>query len=550
MFNLYHIAKNSLKSGEVALSIAENNISNANNIQYHREKVIIGANSGKNIPEGYIGNGACINDIFRINDEISNEKIRYSNGVLHAIYAKNNKLQHLDNFFSNNIENFSKQLNDVFDALESIAQQPSNGIYRTNITLELESLVHQFNKIGKEIKNIELNATKDISFSIETINNLSKELANINCLISQSINKKIPLNLLDKRDALLEELSKKIGILTNINEEEIVYIKLENGSTLLDNNETYPLIYEKNNIQNITISSTNNNQTQEKKIKINSNNILKGELGGLISFYNQNIPKLKEKINQAILKFVQLFNTVNHQGYDFYHKPGGDIFSYKLFNHTGSNSNSGNAKISNIETNDSNNIFPSTYNLLYESDQWKIVKTFNGKKETIECQIKQENLKSVISFDNLSLNLDGLPKNGDKFKLNVAMDIAESIKLNLSDGNKIASSNDKNTYNNNFNILELIDIQNKKIFDNKTFSENYADFISYIGQTTKNIQNIQDSQEKINKQLHLEYENKIGINLNEEYVYIELYRQYYYANIQLIKIASSLFESLLGIVKK
>ncbi|KAI9575640.1 hypothetical protein GQX74_015772 [Glossina fuscipes] len=89
------------------------------------------------------------------------------------------------------------------------------------------------------------------------------------------------------------------------------------------------------------------------------------------------------------------------------------------------------------------------------------------------------------------------------------MDIAENIKLNLSDGNKIASSNDKNTYNNNFNILELIDIQNKKIFDNKTFSENYADFISYIGQTTKNIQNIQDSQEKINKQLHLEYENKI-----------------------------------------
>ncbi|AFA40911.1 FlgK family flagellar hook-associated protein [Wigglesworthia glossinidia endosymbiont of Glossina morsitans morsitans (Yale colony)] len=549
MFNLYHIAGNSLKYGELALSVAENNISNANNTQYHREQLINTAMEGKNVAKGFIGNGIEITNISRIYDEASNEKIRHTNSALYALYAKSNKLKNLDNFFSNNIENFSKQLDNVFSSLESIAQQPDNNIYRTNIVLEFESLVNQFNNIGNQLNKIQSNTSEEIYSVINTINNLSSELKNINYLIANSNHNQVSLNLLDKRDSLLEELSKKIGIIVHLNEKGSTHITLENGFTLLDNTQSYPLIYEKDNNQNIIISYLNDAKTQKEKVQINFNTISSGEIGGLISFYNYNIPILKEKINQNIFYLSQEFNKINREGYDLNRNKGKDIFSYQQLNSVQSKFNTGNAKISNLDIKDSN-ISALRYNLLYQSDHWVIFKLVNGKETKVNYETDQKNLKNEILFDNISVHLDGIPNNGDQFQISSLMNISDSIKLNLNDGNLLSASDNNLSYNNNVNALKLLEIQNIKLFNNSTFTENYADFMSYIGQITKKIQNVKDSQEKINNQLHLEHENKIGINLQEEYIYIELYRQYYYANIQLIKIASSLFESLLGIVSK
>lgn len=549
MFNLYHIAGNSLKYGELALSIAENNISNANNTKYHREQVITTAMEGKNIAEGFIGNGIDIANISRICDEASNEKIRYTNSALYALYAKSNKLQNLDDFFSNNIENFSKQLDNVFSSLESIAQQPSNNIYRTNMMLEFESLVNQFNNIGNQLNTIQSNTSKEIYSNINTINNLSSELKNINYLIANSNHHKISLNLLDTRDSLLEELSKKIGITVHLNEKGMAHITLENGFTLLDNVQSYPLIYEKDNNQNIIVSYLDDTKNKKEKVKINFNTISLGEIGGLISFYNYNIPILKEKINQNIFYLSQEFNKTNREGYDLNRNEGKDIFSYQQLNSVQSKFNTGNAKISSLDIKDSN-ISALRYNLLYSDDRWIIFKLVNGKETQINYEIKQNNLKNEILFDNISAHLDGIPNNGDQFQISSLMNMSESIKLNLDDGNLLSASDNNRSYNNNVNALKFLEIQNIKLFNNSTFTENYADFMSYIGQITKKTQNLKDSQEKINNQIYLEHENKTGINLQEEYIYIELYRQYYYANIQLIKIVSSLFESLLGIVSK
>lgn len=549
MFNLYHIAGNSLRYSELALSIAENNISNANNTQYHREKINSTAMEGKSVPEGFVGNGIDIKNISRIYDEASSEKIRYTNSALHALYSKSNKLKDLDYFFSNNIENFSKQLDNVFNSLESIAQQPVNNIYRSNIILEFESLVNQFNNMGNKLNKTQSDTAEEIYSSINEINSLSNELKNINHLLSNSDYNKTSLNLLDKRDFLLNELSKKIGIIVSLNTKGLAHITLENGFTLLDSKESYNLIYEKDNNQNIIISHLDNTKTQKEKIKINFNTISSGEIGGLISFYNYDIPILKEKINQNIFYFAKEFNKTNHEGYELNHELGKNIFSYKQFNSVKSKFNTGNAKISNIDVKN-DNISSSRYNLLYNANQWIISKLVNGKEIQVHYETKQDNLKNEIFFDNISVHLDGTPNDGDQFQISSAMNIAESIKLNLDNGNLISAANNNYSYNNNANVLKFIEIQNLKLFNNSTFTENYADFISYIGQITKNVQNVQDFQEKINNQLRLEYENKTGINLQEEYIYIELYRQYYYANVQLIKLASSLFESLLGAVSK
>uniref|UniRef100_A0A1A9Z1H7 Flagellar hook-associated protein FlgK helical domain-containing protein n=1 Tax=Glossina pallidipes TaxID=7398 RepID=A0A1A9Z1H7_GLOPL len=334
--------------------------------------------------------------------------------------------------------------------------------------------------MGNKLNKTQSDTAEEIYSSINEINSLSNELKNINHLLSNSDYNKTSLNLLDKRDFLLNELSKKIGIIVSLNTKGLAHITLENGFTLLDSKESYNLIYEKDNNQNIIISHLDNTKTQKEKIKINFNTISSGEIGGLISFYNYDIPILKEKINQNIFYFAKEFNKTNHEGYELNHELGKNIFSYKQFN-----------------------------------------------------SVK-----------------NGTPNDGDQFQISSAMNIAESIKLNLDNGNLISAANNNNSYNNNANVLKFIEIQNLKLFNNSTFTENYADFISYIGQITKNVQNVQDFQEKINNQLRLEYENKTGINLQEEYIYIELYRQYYYANVQLIKLASSLFESLLGAVSK
>ncbi|BAC24192.1 flgK [Wigglesworthia glossinidia endosymbiont of Glossina brevipalpis] len=545
MFNLYRLAGNALKAGEIALDTIGKNIANSTSSSYHKEKAILSASEGKLISEGYIGNGAHYNRLTRIQDELMSEKMRYANSSFYYAFEKNKKIKFLDYFFSENNKFLEGEINNVFDDLEFISQEPFNEIYKESAFLNFKSLNNHFNFIGKEIKDLENNIYNEIKLNISDINSLTSQLSSINKEILKSKNEKISLDLLDKRDQLLSEISKKIGISVNFNEKSTVNVALENGFFLVDKDQSNDLKIKKYFENDFSLFYEN---SKKEFIQIDSDSIQNGEIGGLISFYNKEIPIIKEKINFIIFSLAKRFNEVNKSGYDSNKSIGQDIFSYSSFKNKLGLENKGNLEIHDINTKDNNH--PAIYELFFQSNKWFITKKSEGKTTEIPYQSLDENSINKIIFDKINLHINGSPEDGDRIQIRHLLDVSEDIKLNLISGKEIAHSSKNENTNNNENSLKLANIQNEKIINNETFTENYAKFISYVGETANNIQSIENNQKIIFDNIVSNYENKIGVNLDEEYVQIEFYRQYYHANAQIIKVASTLFDSLLNVVRK
>lgn len=145
----------------------------------------------------------------------------------------------------------------------------------------------------------------------------------------------------------------------------------------------------------------------------------------------------------------------------------------------------------------------------------------------------------------------GAPAEGDSFQLNPFGGIAGSVAVSISGGDKIAAAvqdqGKDNGTGNNGNSIALGNIQHEKLIHGATLSESYAGLIGYVGTTTRNLMETANSQEKAFQDAYVERTQKTGVDLNQEYVQLEMYRQYYNASSQLLQTANSLLDTLLSI---
>ena len=82
---------------------------------------------------------------------------------------------------------------------------------------------------------------------------------------------------------------------------------------------------------------------------------------------------------------------------------------------------------------------------------------------------------------------------------------------------------------------------------NKTFNDSYATLVSDVGNKTSTLKTSSATQTNVVTQLSNQQQSISGVNLDEEYGNLQRFQQYYLANAQVLKTASSLFDALLAI---
>ncbi|OCG05311.1 flagellar hook-associated protein FlgK [Gilliamella sp. wkB112] len=535
-----------LNAAQNMLNVISNNISNAHTPGYNRQQQILSqANSTKH-GFGFIGNGVTVSAVNRAYNQFVVGQLRQSQSQNGAIKAYYNELSKVDNLLAENDNSISSQINNLFDSLNKLSANASDPSIKQTVISNLTSLTNQFNKIENNLNNQIANLNTELANNVDKVNSYTQQIADLNQKIShlQAVSGgNEPNALLDQRDQLVNELSEIIGI--TVTEQNGQYnLSLANGLNLVQGSTVNQLSVQpsKDDPKLSTIIYTHSSgATQE----LTSQNITTGTLNGLLTFRDGPLTEAKNQLGLIALNLAQRFNEVHTSGVDINGNQGEKLFEYNQPSCITNSNNQGSATI-NANFNSVTDVKASDYKIEFNSNDWVITRLSDHQQITPEI----ENGKLI--FDGLSIEISGTPVSGDSFMLKPVADIASSLQLLIKDVNKLATGiNDaENGAGDNRNVARLLAIQNEKLVNGTaTLSKAYSTLVSYIGSETQTAKISAQSSQNITQEINEQNQSISGVNVEEEYISMQVYMQYYQANAKIIDAATTIFDTILGLTK-
>ncbi|MFT0181162.1 flagellar hook-associated protein FlgK [Pseudomonas sp. MS15a(2019)] len=178
----------------------------------------------------------------------------------------------------------------------------------------------------------------------------------------------------------------------------------------------------------------------------------------------------------------------------------------------------------NSTTNQLDGTLPSGATLSYLSPTAGVLTS--GQTNTLRLQYTDPTTNNSYTYD---FNLSGVPQSGDSFTL----------------------STNKGAVSDNRNALNLVALQTKPTMGGygntgTTYNNAYGGLVERVGTLTAQVRVDSAASETVLKQSQDNRDSLSAVNLDEEAAKLVQFQQYYGASAQVIKIAQSLFDTLLG----
>jgi flagellar hook-associated protein 1 FlgK len=306
----FNIAQTGLNVHQKAIDVTSNNIANASNKDYTRQRVQISTIGDINTTPEY-GLGVKIQSIVRIKDIFLFNRFTDASSNLQNLSTQEQYLQEISTYFPDTTNNgIYKNLKDFFNAWQNLASNPNDSSSKVDLASKTKILADSIKQVRNSITDIQKSINDEIKTKTDEINKIIKKIANINKNITayEANNINHANDLRDERDKLekrLKELvnvkiyknglkSFKAGGSSNIDYEKSYSISL-GGYPLLDNSNYYPIKLTDNH-GNVDI----NIQKEDHTLINITKNIKGGELGGLLNIRGKEINKAGEPTDGII----------------------------------------------------------------------------------------------------------------------------------------------------------------------------------------------------------------------------------------------------------
>jgi flagellar hook-associated protein 1 FlgK len=213
-----NIAASGLRAANAALNTTGNNIANANTDGYSRQAVKQEASNALRVFATYGCAGAGVDTIAieRVRDSFYDVKFR-NNEALLGNYQQRNYYNRLIEEYLNDDGNsgFSSLFNKMEAALESVMTAAGTTETKSSYISTVKSITEYFNNIYGSLQQEQADVNAEIKLCADRISSIAQEVASINQQINIIEMTGAKANeLRDKRDVLVDELSKMISVET------------------------------------------------------------------------------------------------------------------------------------------------------------------------------------------------------------------------------------------------------------------------------------------------------------------------------------------------
>lgn len=320
LYDIFYIGQQALRASQYGVRTASENVSNVNTPGYNRREMVLRASSLTSRGRLRVGHGVEIETTQRILDNTLNRRVRDAGSKAASSGARSNILARANVVFGDLLGGgVSSNLDDFFASLDFLASNPQDATARTNVVGAAQRLSESINDYGFELRALQREIDPQIDAEVDEANRLAYEIAQLNNEISRSVN---PSNdLLDRRERLVDELSKTIGIDVIPREDGSWDVALEGGYTLIAKDNVQPLR---------TVALDGKLRVEGRDgggARDLTGTIRRGELGGLLQARDEDLESTLDRVNQWTFDLVSEINTRHAAGFGLDGVTGRNLFA-------------------------------------------------------------------------------------------------------------------------------------------------------------------------------------------------------------------------------
>ncbi len=315
---LFDISRRSMATYQHSIDVASNNIANAGNKDYTRQRAVISTEKTQQYAGITWGSGVKLDDIERLRSSLTERQI-ISNNQRHSYNERSSVLLgQIEEIYSEPSElGISNLMGQFFSSWSELSANPTSTALRGNVVYSAQNLSYKVEEVNESLKGIKTSISYEFDDKVREVNNMLKSIQSINRQISES--KAIGNNandLMDRRDILVNDLSKLTNITVNYEADETVNISI--GGVFAVDKGSYTTFRATTTEDTLTMTSEGGDE-----VKINN-----GEMGALVDTYSNKIPSYKEQLDSIITQLVTSVNDIHNTGMtiDDPPQPGLDFF--------------------------------------------------------------------------------------------------------------------------------------------------------------------------------------------------------------------------------
>lgn len=610
MSGLLATSLSGLMAAQRSLETVNHNIANVNTEGYSRQTTDLGAVAAQLTGDGYVGQGVSVSNVKRSYDQFIEKQLSASTSAYHDADRFHQLAGQVDNLVADSSTSITPVLTKFFNAVSGWSTDPASIPSRQVVLSQAESLTQSLNALNNKFEDMRTQSSNDITSKVNDINTMAKGLADLNQRIVESLAKgqglRQPNDLLDKRDALLTQLSEMVNVNT---------VQQKDGSSTIMIGNGQVLVIGARATEFVTFPSPNDTTRMSIGVKMANgtsditSQITGGSLAGTLRFRDEILEPAQQRLGQVAAGLMMEFNAIHSKGYDLNGNAGGSFFAFSgtavlVINNA---RNQGNALVT-ADFQDPNLTPSAAANLDYSDFSLKYVNAGNGVDYTLTrmrdgqvinltatetsvgsgvYRLSPTSSSAVLPGIQLTVDLSG-GKNvavGDQFVAKPTYSAAQKIGIAIDDPRKIAAATnievdpvskkpvaklDANGVpvldslgnpvyvisqgpmpGDNRNALQLADLSQKlgMLGGTATFADSYAQMVSGVGSLTQSADLSASAQQALLTQAKSTRESLSGVSLDEEAANLLKYQQAYQASAQSISIAKSLFDTLIGAVR-
>lgn len=300
---LLDISVRTMNTYQSAIDTASQNISNAGNPDYTRQKVVFANEVG----EKGIGIGVKIQDVLRIRNDILDSQLRKYQSSLSDSQKRSEVLKQIEAIVSEPSSNgLSTFITEFFNAWDALSANPNSQQLRLTVIQKAQELSSRFKDTIDGFSEIQYMLQQDATVQVSQINDYLKGIYELNQRIYDAEARGTKANeLKDQRDALIDKLSQIVNISVQKN---------DYGSVMVNVGGVYGA------------DQTNYNQFEVKMVdgqlrlvsKLDSNSLAYvngGEFFATSDLLSNKIASYKTAYEKLATNFVDQVNAVHTQGY-------------------------------------------------------------------------------------------------------------------------------------------------------------------------------------------------------------------------------------------
>jgi flagellar hook-associated protein 1 len=422
-----------LRAMQRALDTTAHNIANVSTDGYSRQRVDFATRNPQNLGGNWVGSGVDAGAVRRVYDQYVAQQARQSGGNLARLEAFSSQAGRLDNMLGDTTNGIGASLQSFTNAINEVSSTPSSVPARQVLLSEAQAFVERLQNYDSRLRDMDADVNTRPTGEARDITTLAKDIAKLNENIVAAVGSgTAPNDLLDQRDALIDQLSSKIGV-TVVADGNSLNVFVGSGQPLVLGNTASQITTAPDAIdpERLTLAL----KTPAGTVDL-SRSISGGTVGGLLDYRREMLDPARSDLGRITLAVVNQVNNQHHEGMDLNGQLGGDLFTVGGVDTTDSLANTGTATLAVTRTS-IGALTGSDYVLLNTGSGFTLRNKETGATVAFTGT---GTVADPILFDGLSLVVGAGSASGDQYVIHPTREAISGLSVAITDPTRVAAA--------------------------------------------------------------------------------------------------------------